>query len=330
MPKRALITGASGQDGSYLIPLLLEKGYEVMGLIRRNSVPENQTTRINQYMDQIYVEYADMTDLSSLERKLLQFQPDEIYNTAAQSHVKISFDEPIHTAEVTGIGTLNLLEAIRFYQSINSGRPKLLQCSSSEMFGNRVDPDGFQRETTPMHPVSPYGCAKLFAHSLCRNYRNAYGMFITNAITFNHESPLRAKNFVTRKIVYGAVEIKKGLRKTLELGNLEACRDWSHAKDVVDAFWQLLQLDEPDDFIIASSKVHSVREVCAYVFNKLDLNYQDYVVSKTKYERPEELHLLKGSTLKLRSKIKWEPKYDFYSMLDEMIEHELTTLNSQG
>ena len=248
--KVALITGINGQDGSYLAEFLLEKGYEVWGTIKRNSVAENQTSRLDAIYPQLLgkLHYADLTDLASLISIIQQCQPDEIYNLAAQSHVRISFDQPIYTAQATGIGTLNLLEAIR----LTKPNAKIYQASSSEMFGNNIDEDGYQRETTPMNPVSPYGCAKVYSYNICRNYRNSYDMFISNGILFNHESPRRGTNFVTNKVVKTAVEIKKGLRNELVLGNLEATRDWGHAKDYVEAMWLILQQDNPDDFTCAT------------------------------------------------------------------------------
>jgi GDPmannose 4,6-dehydratase len=239
--KKALITGINGQDGSYLSELLLEKGYEVWGTVKRNSVSETQSSRIEGLRDKnlINLEYADLTDMSSLVRILTKVQPDEVYNLAAQSHVRISFDQPIYTANVTGVGTLNLLEAVRLV----SPHSKVYQASSSEMFGNTIDQDGYQRETTQMNPVSPYGCAKVFSYNICRNYRNSYGMKIWNGILFNHESPRRGTNFVTNKVVKAAVRISLGLQDNLHLGNLDATRDWGHAKDYVEAMWLMLQTD---------------------------------------------------------------------------------------
>ena len=317
--KITLIKGINGQDGSYLAELLLEKGYEVHGTLKRNSVSENQTSRLDEVFDKLKLHYADLTDLSSLIRVISEIKPDEVYNLAAQSHVRISFDQPVYTANVTGLGTLNILESVKLVNR----EIKIYQASSSEMFGNSIDEDGYQRETTPMNPVSPYGCAKVFSYNICRNYRNAYGMKIWNGILFNHESPRRGTNFVTNKVVKAAVRIKLGLQKKLHLGNLEATRDWGHAKDYVEAMWLMLQDDTPDDYVCATGISHSVRELCDYTFSKLDLDYRQYVKQDQKHFRPEELNDLKGDSSKLRSKLGWSPKYTFESMIDEMIEYWL-------
>ena len=321
--KKALITGINGQDGSYLAELLLEKGYEVHGTLKRNSVAENQTARLEDIFYQITLHYADLTDLSSLISVLQKTQPDEIYNLAAQSHVRISFDQPIYTANVTGLGTLNILEAVRLI----CPNVKVYQASSSEMFGNCIDEDGFQRETTPMNPVSPYGCTKVFSYNICRSYRNSYGMFISNGILFNHESPRRGTNFVTNKVVKEAVKIKLGLSNVLKLGNLEATRDWGHAKDYVEAMWLILQQDTPDDYVCSTGISHTVRELCEYVFGKLDLDYKNYVTQDEKFLRPEELTDLKGDNTKLKTLTGWEPKYTFETLMDEMIEYWLKFYN---
>lgn len=319
MKKVALITGINGQDGSYLAEFLLEKGYEVHGTLKRNSVSENQTSRIDSVFDKLKLHYADLTDLSSLTRVIQEIEPIEIYNLAAQSHVRISFDQPIYTANVTGLGTLNLLEAVKLLNK----DIKIYQASSSEMFGNTIDKDGFQRETTPMNPVSPYGCAKVFSYNICRNYRNSYGMKIWNGILFNHESPRRGTNFVTNKVVKAAVRISLGLQDKLHIGNLDATRDWGHAKDYVEAMWLMLQTDTPDDYVCATGISHSVKDLCEYTFSKLGLNYYDYIIIDEKHFRPEELHDLKGDSSKLKYNLEWEPKYTFESMLDEMIEYWL-------
>jgi len=320
--KIALITGINGQDGSYLTEFLLNKGYEVHGTLKRNSVAENQTSRLENVYNKITLHYADLTDLSSIISVIQKTMPDEIYNLAAQSHVRISFDQPIYTSNVTGLGTLNLLEAVKLIKP----NTKIYQASSSEMFGNSIDSDGFQRETTPMNPVSPYGCAKVFSYNICRNYRNSYGMFISNGILFNHESPRRGTNFVTNKVCKEAVRIKLGLSNELKLGNLDATRDWGHAKDYVKAMWEILQLDEPDDFVCSTGVSHSVRELVNYVFTKLGLHWSDYVKTDEKFLRPEELHNLKGDSSKLVSKTGWTHDYTFETMLDEMIEYWLITL----
>ena len=321
--KKALITGINGQDGSYLAEFLLEKGYEVWGTLKRNSVSENQTSRLGDNYSKVKLEYADLTDLSSLIRVISLCQPDEIYNLEAQSHVRISFDQPLYTANTTGVGALNVLEAVRLIKP----DCKIYQASSSEMFGNTIDSDGFQRETTPMNPVSPYGCAKVFAYNISRNYRHSYHMFVSNGILFNHESPRRGTNFVTNKVVKEAVKIKLGLSNQLRLGNLSATRDWGHAKDYVQAMWMLLQLDEPGDYVCATGMSHSVQDLCEYVFSKLDLNWREYVKADSKFLRPEELHNLKGDSSKLREVTGWKPKYTFESMLDEMIEYWLKFYN---
>ena len=314
--RTALITGINGQDGSYLTELLLEKGYNVHGILKRNSVAENQTARL----DDVYhiikdnLHYADMTDMASLVRVLQEVKPNEIYNLAAQSHVRISFDQPIYTTQAVAVGTMNLLEAIRLI----CPQVKMYQASSSEMFGNSMDDDGYQRETTPMNPTSPYGCAKVFGYNLIRNYRNSYGLFLSNGILFNHESPRRGTNFVTNKVVKEAVKIKYGLTDKLMLGNLNATRDWGHAKDYVKAMHLILQQDSPNDFVCATGISHSVKDLCEYTFTSLGLKYKDYVGVDEKYYRPEELDSLKGDPSKLKS-IGFEYTYTFESMLEEMI-----------
>ena len=315
--KKALITGINGQDGSYLAEYLLELGYEVHGILKRNSVAENQTARLDNIFKHLHLHYADMTDISSLYRVVNQIKPNEIYNLAAQSHVRISFDQPIYTVNATGVSVLNLLETVKEIDS----SIKIYQASSSEMFGNSIDADGFQRETTPMNPVSPYGCAKVFAYNISKNYRHSYNMFISNGILFNHESPRRGTNFVTNKVCKEAVKIKLGLSRELKLGNLEATRDWGHAKDYVKAMHQILQLNKPDDFVCATGISHSVQELCEYVFSVLDLNWKDYVKQDEKFLRPEELNDLKGDASKLIKMTGWKPVYTFKSMLLEMINY---------
>jgi GDPmannose 4,6-dehydratase len=323
--KKALITGINGQDGSYLAEYLLELGYEVHGILKRNSVAENQTARLDGIFKELHLHYADMTDISSLYRVINQIKPNEIYNLAAQSHVRISFDQPIYTANATGISVLNLLETVKEIDPTI----KIYQASSSEMFGNSIDSDGFQRETTAMNPVSPYGCAKVFAYNISKNYRHSYNMFVSNGILFNHESPRRGTNFVTNKVCKEAVKIKLGLSKELKLGNLSATRDWGHAKDYVKAMHQILQLDKPDDFVCATGISHSVQELCEYVFMALDLNWRDYVKQDEKFLRPEELNDLKGDASKLKKMTNWEPTYTFKSMLLEMINHWIKHYNNE-
>ena len=319
--KTALITGINGQDGSYLAEFLLEKGYNIWGIVKRNSVSETQSSRIEHLHTNgnVRLEYADLTDMASLIRVIQKVQPDEIYNLAAQSHVRISFDQPIYTTNVTGLGTLNILEAVKLVNT----EIKIYQASSSEMFGNSIDEDGYQREATPMNPVSPYGCAKVFSYNICRNYRNAYDMKIWNGILFNHESPRRGTNFVTNKVVKAAVRISLGLQDKLHIGNLDATRDWGHAKDYVYAMWLMLQSDKPDDYVCSTGISHSVKDLCDYTFSSLGLDYKDYLVIDEKHFRPEELENLKGDSTKLRKNLGWETEYTFESMIDEMIKYWL-------
>jgi len=314
--KKALITGISGQDGSYLAEFLLELGYEVFGLVRRLSTPENQSTRYENIINKIELFYGDLNDEISLYNLMDKVRPDEIYNLAAMSHVKISFDQPAFTIKNNSLAVLTLLEAMRKY----CPNSKFYQASSSEMFGNSVDDDGFQRINTPMHPVSPYGCAKLLAYNLTRHYRNAYKLHICNGILFNHESPRRGSNFVTNKIIKTAVEIKKGKKNKLVLGNLDAKRDWGHSYDYVRAMHKILNYEIPMDFIVSTGTTRSVRDLCEITFNKLGLNYLDYVVTDKKYMRPEELKFLCGDSSEIRKVLNWSPKYTFDKMIDEMIE----------
>lgn len=319
MKKKALITGISGQDGSYLSEYLLSKNYEVYGLIRRHSIVENQDNRINHLYKDIHTEYGDLLDVSSLERMFQTIKPDEIYNLAAMSHVGISFDIPQFTTQVNALGVVNVLESFRKF----TPNSKLYQASSSEIFGDSVGLDGFQKEDTPKTPVSPYGCAKLFAFNIVRNYRKAYNLFLSNGILFNHGSPRRGGNFVEQKVVKNAVLIHYGIKDKLELGNLDSYRDWGHSKDYVKAMVKILNHSEPDDFVIATGKTYCVRDMCDYVFSKLNLDYKDYVVQNPKYLRPEELPYLRGDSTKAQSKLDWVPLYSFETMLDEMINYWL-------
>lgn len=314
--KIALITGAAGQDGSYLSEYLLDLGYEVHGLIRRNSVPEHQEARLDHLSGRIITHYADLSDPGCMERLIRQISPDEFYNLGAQSHVRISFDVPTFTAETNAIGPLAILEILRGMKN----PPKFYQASSSEMFGDSVDEDGFQRETTPMHPVSPYGCAKLFGYHITRNYRKSYGLFAANGILFNHESPRRGSNFVTSKVVKTAVEIKLGQRDKLVMGNLDSFRDWGHSRDYVKAMHAILNHSIPDDFVIATGQTRSVRNLCEQVFSKLSLDYEDYVIQDPKFLRPEELPYLQGDASKAKRVLGWESQISFEELISEMVE----------
>ncbi len=314
--KKALITGINGQDGSYLAEFLLKKGYEVHGILKRNSVAENQTARLDAVFKDLNLYYGDLCDLSSLISIMQKVMPDEVYNLAAQSHVRISFDVPIYTVQADAVGVLNVFEAVKLIKP----DAKIYQASSSEMFGNCIDDDGFQRETTRMLPVSPYGCAKVFAYNLARNYRHSYDMFISNGILFNHESPRRGSNFVTSKIVKGAIAIASGKATEIRMGNLDARRDWGHAKDYVEAMWMILQAEKPEDYCCSTGVSHSVKDCCEYVFSKLGMDYKDYYVLDKRYLRPEELKDLKGDSSKIRTELGWDPKYTFEMLRDDMVE----------
>jgi len=316
--KKAFITGINGQDGSYLAEYLLSKDYKVYGIVRRNSIAEHQESRIDHLVNNgVETEYGDLLDVSSLERMIRNIKPDEIYNIAAQSHVRISMDIPQFTVQTNAVGVLNILEAYRN----NHPSAHFYQASSSEMFGRSVDDDGYQRETTKMSPTSPYGCSKVFGYNIVQHYRYAYDLFAVNGILFNHESPRRGSNFVTNKVVKAAVRIKKGIQKQLALGNLEASRDWGHSKDYVRAMHMIINHSEPDDFVCATGITRSVRDMCDYVFKKLDLDYKSYVVQDERFIRAEELPYLKGDATKLRETFNWKPEYTFEMLMDEMIEH---------
>ena len=322
MSKTAFITGIAGQDGSYMSEYLSSLGYRVTGIIRRNSTVEHQRDRIY-HLPNIELEYGDLTDQSSIERALAKFQPDEIYNLAAQSHVRISSDIPQYTVQTNALGALNVLEAYKFV----CPNAKFYQASSSEMFGTSVDEDGYQRETTPMNPVSPYGCSKVFAYNIVRNYRKSYKLHASNGILFNHESPRRGSNFVTNKVVKAAVEIKLGFSNGLELGNMDSYRDWGHSKDYVRAMHLILQQDNPGDYVVATGETRSVRDMCEYVFDQLGLDYRQWVTQNSKFLRPEELPYLKGDSTRIRTELGWKPEYTFETMMDEMIAHWIKILS---
>jgi len=317
--KRALITGITGQDGSYLAELLLAKGYEVYGVLRRSS--SFNTERLEPiYQDphaanlRLRLHYGDLDDGSSLRRILQTVRPDEVYNLGAQSHVRVSFDVPEYTASAVGLGTLRLLEAIR--DSGLDPLPRFYQASSSEMFGAAAPP---QDETTPFIPRSPYACAKVFAHQLCQNYRDAYGMFISCGILFNHESPRRGIPFVTRKVTRAAARIRHNLDSKLYLGNLEARRDWGFAGDYVEAMWMMLQQEKPDDYVIATGESHSVRELAEVAFGELDLDWKKYVEIDPRYFRPTEVDHLRGDPAKARKAFGWTPKVTFRQLIQMMV-----------
>lgn len=317
--KKALITGIAGQDGSYLAEYLLLLGYEVHGIIRRNSTPEHQESRIAHLGDSIKTYYGDLMDAGSLEKVMNEVKPDEIYNLAAQSHVRISFEIPQFTASTNAIGTLNMLEAVRKI----CPEAKFYQASSSEMFGNSIDDDNYQRETTPMHPVSPYGCAKVFGYNITENYRKAYKLHACNGILFNHESPRRGSNFVTNKVVKAAVMIQLGLIDKVDLGNLDSFRDWGHSKDYVRAMHLIVNNSIADNWIVATGETRSVRQMCKYVFSAVGLNYENHITINEKFFRPDELKYLRGDSTKIRTLLGWRPEYSFEMLMDEMIEHWL-------
>jgi len=323
--KKAFITGIGGQDGSYLAEYLLDLGYEVYGMVRRNSVPENQQSRLELIQDKINVFYGDLMDQTSIEKLLTEIKPDEIYNIGAQSHVRISFDIPQFTVQTNAVGVINMLEA---YKRI-CPNAKFYQASSSEMFGLTVDSDGFQRETTVMNPVSPYGCSKVFGYNVVRHYRRAYKLHAVNGILFNHESPRRGSNFVTNKVVKGACMIKLGKQTKLEMGNMDSFRDWGHSKDYVKAMHAMMKHDVADDFVVSTMETHSVREMCDVVFNYLGLDYKDYVVQNDKFLRPEELPYLKGDSTKIRTALGWKPTYTFVEMMHEMCDHWMDVLQGK-
>ena len=328
MTRRALITGITGQDGSYLAELLLRKGYEVHGIVRRSS--SFNTARIeNIYQDpheadyRLKLVYGDLNDASSLNRILRTVRPDEIYNLGAQSHVRVSFDVPEYTGEVTGIGTVRLLESIR-----ESGIfPRFYQASSSELFGSSPAP---QSETTPFHPRSPYAVAKLYSYWITVNYREAYRMFACNGILFNHESPRRGETFVSRKITRAAARIKLGMQDKLFLGNLDAKRDWGFAGDYVEAMWLMLQADAPEDFVIATGECHTVRDFLDAAFGRLDLEWKRHVEIDARYFRPAEVDELRGDMSKARKKLGWQPKVRFADLVRMMVEADLEDLKKHG
>ncbi len=325
--KKAFITGISGQDGSYLSEFLLKKGYEVHGLIRRNSVAENQTQRIEKNRDKIHLHYGDLTDPFSLMRIFKEHTFDEVYNLGAMSNVGISFSCPIYTQEVNYLGFINLMEVIISTNQQDSC--KVYQASSSEMFGNECDEDRFQRETTPMIPVSPYGISKLSAHRYAQHLRRAYGMWISCGILFNHESPRRGTNFVTGKVAKAVAMIKLNKQKKLYLGNLDSYRDWGHSKDYVKVMWQMLnETNTPDDFICCTGKTFSVRELCETAFSYIGKDYKDYVLQDEKYMRGEELHYLRGDSEKISKVINVNLDYSFKEMIHEMIEYHIFALSN--
>ena len=325
MKKVALITGISGQDGSYLADLLLSKGYIVHGIIRRSS--SFNTSRLEHIIQNpevnnntFFLHYGDMTDYTTIERLLYKFEPDEIYNLAAQSHVRVSFDVPVYTGEVDALGTANILEAIRNFEQQTGKKTRFYQASSSEMFGKVQEVP--QKETTPFYPRSPYACAKVYSHYLTINYRESYGMHASCGILFNHESPRRGETFVTRKITRAIGRIYQGLQKKLYLGNLDSYRDWGFAGDYVEAMWLMLQQDVPDDYVIATGKMITVREFCEKAFKRYGMDYEKYVEIDPKYYRPAEVDQLLGDSTKAKLKFGWEPKTDIDQLIKIMTDHD--------
>ena len=310
----ALITGITGQDGSYLAELLLAKGYEVHGIVRRSSTFGTQ--RIEHIFDRLHLHYGDVTDGGAMARIVAEVEPDELYNLAAQSHVRVSFDQPHYTAEAVALGTLNVLEAARAIPGC-----RVYQASSSEMYGQVVETP--QCETTPFRPRSPYGVAKVYAHWITVNYRESYGLHASCGILFNHESPRRGETFVTRKITRAATRIKLGLQEKVLLGNLEARRDWGFAGDFVEAMWLMLQQDEPDDYVIATGETHTVREFATLAFSIVGLDYLDYVRHDPRYDRPAEVDVLLGDASKARERLGWTPSVTFGGLVRQMVEAEL-------
>lgn len=330
--KRAFITGITGQDGSYLAETLLRKGYEVHGLVRRSSTFGTQRIEhlyrdIHDGDQSLVLHHGDMADGNALSRLIRQIRPAEVYNLAAQSHVRVSFDQPTYTADVTAVGTLRLLEAIRDLQDANGYQIRFYQASSSEMFGKAVETP--QKETTPFHPRSPYGVAKVYSHWITVNYRESYGLHASCGILFNHESPRRGETFVTRKITRAATRIKLGLQNKLYLGNLDAKRDWGFAGDYVEAMWMMLQQEEPDDYVIATNETHSVREFCEKTFGRLGLDYQDFVEIDPRYFRPAEVDLLLGDPQKAKQKLGWIPQTSFDALVAMMVDADMALAQKQ-
>jgi GDPmannose 4,6-dehydratase len=313
--KKALITGITGQDGSYLAELLLEKGYDVHGLVRRSS--SFNTWRIDHVRDRLALHYGDLVDQHSLVRTMEAVEPDELYNLAAQSHVKVSFEMPEYTTDVTAQGVLRVLDAVRELELPT----RVYQAGSSEMFGKVHETP--QTERTPFHPRSPYGVSKVFGHWIAVNYREGYGMHVSNGILFNHEGPRRGENFVTRKITMGVAAIKHGASRELRLGNLDAKRDWGYAKDYVQAMWLMLQQEQPDDYVIATGETHSVREFLEEAFSYVGLDWRDHVVIDPKYLRPAEVDLLLGDATKARTKLGWKPQVTFRELVHLMVDADL-------